>query len=219
VGGLIGDSGWLGVITAPASFTAWNVVPGGVCGGRLSTIRLVWSTSSKIAIDMVATMAAITAGFRKVLTIPVNASSNTKFRFDHPALACSSLDSPRAAISNALHNNALAAVQRRDCPAVNDAHLGVFRRSIADCRRPSAELRFFHRRQYRKALFQKSDGDPVAIPKPISQIGMARPGPHLIFDNAQDTPENQVIVASRRSASRNRIGVSPKLRDGIALAP
>ena len=63
MGGLIGDSGWLGVITAPASFTAWNVVPGGVCGGRLSTIRLVWSTSSKIAIDMVATMAAITAGF------------------------------------------------------------------------------------------------------------------------------------------------------------
>jgi hypothetical protein len=82
---LIGDSGWLGVTTAPASFTAWKVVPGGDCGGRRSTIRLVWSTSSKIAMDMAATIAAITAGLRKVLSIPVNASANGMFRRDHAA--------------------------------------------------------------------------------------------------------------------------------------
>jgi 8-oxo-dGTP diphosphatase len=102
---------------------------------------------------------------------------------------------------------------------MDDAHIGVDSGSIADGRRPSAELRLLDRRQYRQPLFQKSDGDPVAMPKPVFQIFMTRPGPHLILDNAQDAPKNQVIVIIRRSASRNRIGVSPKLRDGIALAP
>lgn len=40
-GGLIPDSGSVGVISAPASFTALKIVPGGVCGGPQSTIRLV----------------------------------------------------------------------------------------------------------------------------------------------------------------------------------
>jgi 8-oxo-dGTP diphosphatase len=113
----------------------------------------------------------------------------------------------------------LAAPGRRNCATVDDAHIGVYIGSIADGRRPSAELRLLDRRQYRQPLFQKSDGDPVAMPKPVFQIFMTRPGPHLILDNAQDAPENQVIVVLRRSAARNRIGVSPKLRDGIALAP
>src|ERR1035437_2857889 len=68
-GSLIGDSGWVGVIPAPASFTALKVVPGGVFSGRLSTIRLVWSTTSIVASEMVATSAAITAGFRRALSI------------------------------------------------------------------------------------------------------------------------------------------------------
>ena len=121
--------------------------------------------------------------------------------------------------SDRLHDRNLAALQRRDGPAVDDADIGVFRGSVADCRGLSAELRPIDRRQYREALLQKSDGDPVAMPKPISQILMARSGPHLILDNAQDAPKNQKIVIIRRSAARDRIGVSPKLRDGIALAP
>jgi hypothetical protein len=36
---LIGDSGGVGVTSAPASFAALKVVPGGVGGGRLSMIR------------------------------------------------------------------------------------------------------------------------------------------------------------------------------------
>src|SRR5260370_16742721 len=63
-GSLMGDSCWLGVISAPASFTALKVVPGGVFGGRLSIIRLVWFTTGKIAIERAATIVAITTGFR-----------------------------------------------------------------------------------------------------------------------------------------------------------
>jgi hypothetical protein len=57
-------------------------VPGGVCGGRLSTIRLVWFTRSIVAIEMVATIAAITAGFRRTPSILVNASVTAEFRFE-----------------------------------------------------------------------------------------------------------------------------------------
>jgi hypothetical protein len=94
--GLIGDSGWLGVTTAPASFTAWNVVPGGLCGGRLSMIRLVWSTRSKIAIETVATIAAINAGFRNARSIPVNASAGPEFRLDHAARSGKTVPPPVA---------------------------------------------------------------------------------------------------------------------------
>jgi hypothetical protein len=77
---LIGDSGWLGIISAPASFTALKVVPGGVFGGRLSIIRLVWFTTSKIAIERAATIVAITTGFRSALSIPINVSVSPGFR-------------------------------------------------------------------------------------------------------------------------------------------
>jgi hypothetical protein len=76
----MGDSGWLGVISAPASFTALKVVPGGVFGGRLSTIRLVWFTTSKVAIEIAATIIAITAGFRSTPCILTNVSVSTGFR-------------------------------------------------------------------------------------------------------------------------------------------
>jgi len=79
-GSLIGDSGCVGVIFAPASFAVLKVVPGGVGGGRLSTIRLVWSTTSIMAIEMAATITAITAGFRRALSIPVNALASAEFR-------------------------------------------------------------------------------------------------------------------------------------------
>ena len=39
--GLMAGSGSVGVTTAPASFAVWKVVPGGVCGGRRSMMRLV----------------------------------------------------------------------------------------------------------------------------------------------------------------------------------
>jgi len=68
------------VISAPALFTALKVVPGGVCGGRLSTIRLVWSTTSIAAIETIATMAEITAGFRRTRSILVNATVSVEFR-------------------------------------------------------------------------------------------------------------------------------------------
>jgi hypothetical protein len=73
-GTLIDDSGWLGVISAPALFAALKVVPGGVCGGRLSTIKLVWSTTSRVTIETAAKIAAITAGFRKTLAIVIQES-------------------------------------------------------------------------------------------------------------------------------------------------
>jgi hypothetical protein len=69
---LIGDSGSVGAISAPASFTALNVVPGGVSGGRLSMIRFVWFTRSRTAAEITATIAAITTGFRMTISIPVN---------------------------------------------------------------------------------------------------------------------------------------------------
>jgi hypothetical protein len=46
---------------------------------------LVWSTRSKIAIETVATIAAITGGFRKARSIPINASAGPEFRLDHAA--------------------------------------------------------------------------------------------------------------------------------------
>jgi hypothetical protein len=46
---------------------------------------LVWSTRSKIAIETVATIAAINAGFRNARSIPVNASAGPEFRLDHAA--------------------------------------------------------------------------------------------------------------------------------------
>jgi hypothetical protein len=79
---LIGDSGRLGVISAPALFTALKLVPGGVCGGSLSTIKLVWSTTIMVATEIVATITAITAGFRRILFILVNASVSMEFRLD-----------------------------------------------------------------------------------------------------------------------------------------
>jgi hypothetical protein len=80
-GSLIGDSGAVGVTWPPASFTALKVVPGGVIGGRLSTIRLVWSTRIIVAIEMAATITAINAGFRKALSIRTNASVSAEFRY------------------------------------------------------------------------------------------------------------------------------------------
>jgi hypothetical protein len=69
---LIGDSGSVGAISAPASFTALKVVPGGFSGGRLSMIRFVWFTRSRTAAETTATIAAITTGFRRAIPIPVN---------------------------------------------------------------------------------------------------------------------------------------------------
>jgi hypothetical protein len=61
-------------------FTALKVVPGGVGGGRLSTIRLVWSTTSIVAIETIATMTAITTGFRRTLSILDNSAVSAEFR-------------------------------------------------------------------------------------------------------------------------------------------
>lgn len=66
---LTGDSGWVGVISAPASFTEWKVVPGGVRGGRLSMTRSVWLKTIRAAADSNATAAAIITGFWKLITI------------------------------------------------------------------------------------------------------------------------------------------------------
>ena len=70
--GLIGESGWVGVTSAPTSFAELNVVPGGVCGGRRSTIRFVWLTTSRIAIEMAAMITAMIAGLRIDSPITVN---------------------------------------------------------------------------------------------------------------------------------------------------
>ena len=69
---MIADSGSVGAISAPASFTALKVVPGGVSGGRLSMIRSVWFTRSRTAAETTAIIAAITTGFRRTISIPVN---------------------------------------------------------------------------------------------------------------------------------------------------
>jgi hypothetical protein len=71
------------MISAPALLTALKVVPGGVFGARLSTIRLVWSTRSIVAIEMIATMDAITTGFRKTLSILLNSTVGAEFRANH----------------------------------------------------------------------------------------------------------------------------------------
>lgn len=70
--GLIGASGGVGVTSAPASFAALKVVPGGVGGGRRSMIRLVWFTTNKMAIEATASIAAMTAGFWRTIPISVN---------------------------------------------------------------------------------------------------------------------------------------------------
>ena len=46
--GLIGELVWVGMTSAPTSFAELNVVLGGVCGGRRSTIRFVWFTTSRL---------------------------------------------------------------------------------------------------------------------------------------------------------------------------
>jgi hypothetical protein len=76
-GTLIGDSGSLGAISAPASFTALKVVPGGVSGGRLSMTRLVWFTTIIVTIEI----ATITAGFRSTIAILINVLSRAEFHF------------------------------------------------------------------------------------------------------------------------------------------
>lgn len=70
--GLIGDSGAEGATVAPALFTVLKVVPGGVCGGRLSMIKLLWFTTSRVAAEAAATISATITGFRKTISIPVN---------------------------------------------------------------------------------------------------------------------------------------------------
>jgi hypothetical protein len=69
---LIGDSGGVGVTVAPAPLAALNVVPGGVGGGRLSTIRLVWLTRSRAAIETATRNIAMITGFRRAVSMPVN---------------------------------------------------------------------------------------------------------------------------------------------------
>lgn len=68
--GLTGDSGWVGVTVAPAPLTALNVVPGGVFGGRLSMIKLVWFTTSRAETETAATTTATMTGFRETISIP-----------------------------------------------------------------------------------------------------------------------------------------------------
>jgi hypothetical protein len=70
--GLIGDSGCVGVTSAPASFAALNVVPGGVGGGRRSMTKLVWFTTNRNATETAAMMVAIIAGFLRTNPITVN---------------------------------------------------------------------------------------------------------------------------------------------------
>jgi len=65
-GSLMGDSGWLGVISAPASFTALKVVPGGVVYNQVGVVY------DEVAIEMAATIVAITTGFRSAPFILVN---------------------------------------------------------------------------------------------------------------------------------------------------
>jgi hypothetical protein len=79
---VIGDSGGVGLTVAPTPFAALNVVPGGVGGGRRSTIRFVWFTASRVTIETAATIIAMITGFRRAVSMSVNSNRRGKVPAD-----------------------------------------------------------------------------------------------------------------------------------------
>lgn len=67
---------------------------------------------------------------------------------------------------------------------MDDTNVNVISDTITYGRGLSTEFGIFNRWQYRQALAQKANGDPIAIPKPVPQISMPGAVAHLIFNNA-----------------------------------
>ena len=102
---------------------------------------------------------------------------------------------------------------------MHDANVNVVGGAVTDGGWPSAKFCIFDGRQDRKALVQKSDSDPIAVPKPIPQISMPGAVADLVFHDAQNSPEQQVFVFKRRPASRDRRSISPKFPNQITALP
>src|SRR5262245_49673575 len=107
---------------------------------------------------------------------------------------------------------------------MNDPHPGIFGRSVADGRSFAAELRMLEPRnaaklRLRRLRLQVSDRDPISRPKPLSQIAVAGALADLIFDDAQDAPQQEMRGVDPRGPTRHRLAASPELGDRVAFRP
>src|SRR5262245_25998719 len=93
---------------------------------------------------------------------------------------------------------------------MNDPHPGVFGRSVADGRGFAAELRMLEPRNAAKRRpgrlrLQVSDRDPITHPQPLAQIAVAGALADLIFDDAQDAPQQEMRRVDLRGPARHRL--------------
>src|SRR5262245_22774940 len=107
---------------------------------------------------------------------------------------------------------------------MNDPHPGVFGRSVADGRGFAAELGMLEprnaaKRRPRRLRLQVSDRDPISRRQPLAQIAMAGALADLIFDDAQDAPQQEMRGVDPRGSARHRLAASPELGDRVAFRP
>src|SRR5262249_52036860 len=96
---------------------------------------------------------------------------------------------------------------------MNDPHPGIFGRSVADGRGLATELRMLKPRnavkpRLRRLRLEVSDRDPITRPQPLAQIAVAGALADLIFDNAQDAPQQEVRGVDPRGPTRHRLAAS-----------
>jgi len=106
---------------------------------------------------------------------------------------------------------------------VHDADINIISNTITNRRLLSAEFRILYRRddfQTRRRSFrlQKPHGDPIAISKSIAQICVPGIAIDLVFNNTENTPQDQMSVVGRR-ATRDRFAEAPEFGNGIAIPP
>src|SRR4029450_4439 len=65
---------------------------------------------------------------------------------------------------------------------------------------------------------QKPHGDPIAISESIAQICVPGIAIDLVFNNTENTPQDQMSVVRRRT-TRDRFAEAPEFRNGIAIPP
>src|SRR5262245_27824446 len=71
----------------------------------------------------------------------------------------------------------------------------------------------------RRFRLQVSDRDPITRPQPLAQIAVASALADLIFDDAQDAPQQEMRGVDPRGRARHRLAASPELGDRVALRP
>src|SRR5262245_6192 len=87
---------------------------------------------------------------------------------------------------------------------------------MAEALRPNFNAAKPRLRRFRLTL---SNRDPITRPQPLAQIAVASALADLIFDDAQDAPQQEMRGVDPRGPTRHRLAASPELGDRVAFGP